>query len=303
MPPPQKLTSVAILGSGLIGTDLLMKIQRSSLLECKLFIGRSLNSPGLTKASSLGVPISDKSIDAILNNPDSCEIVFDATSARDHRRHWPVLERLGKRVIDLTPAKIGKMCIPAVNLAECLAEQNVNMVTCGGQASLPLIHLIGQTQKRVEYIEVVSSISSRSAGPATRINIDEYIETTESAIRDISGAHRSKVILILNPAVPCIDMQTTIFAKVRSPEIEPLRLAMETMVARIRSYVPGYQVILGPIVEDNRIVIMVKVEGLGDYLPRYAGNLDIINCAAIAMAEAYAQGSGSLTQEKTIHRA
>lgn len=287
----QKATPVAILGSGLIGTDLLLKIQRSELLECKLFIGRSLNSQGLAKASSLGVPISDKSIDAILENPDCCEIVFDATSARDHLRHWPVLKRLGKRVIDLTPAKVGKMCIPAVNLAECLDEQNVNMVTCGGQASLPLIYLLGKTQEQVEYIEIVSSIASRSAGPATRINIDEYIETTESAILAISGAQRAKVILILNPAIPCIDMQTTIFAKVPEPRIEPLRLAVETMVARIRSYVPGYQIILGPIVEGGRIVIMVKVQGRGDYLPKYAGNLDIINCAAIAMAEEYARES------------
>lgn len=282
---------VAILGSGLIGTDLLLKIQRSRLLECKLFIGRSLNSPGLAKASALGVPISDKSIDAILENPDSCEIVFDATSARDHLRHWPILENLGKRVIDLTPAKVGKMCIPAVNLEECLAEQNVNMVTCGGQASLPLIHVLGQTQENLDYVEIVSSIASRSAGPATRINIDEYIETTEAAIRQFSGAHRSKTILILNPAIPCIDMQTTVFAKVPEPRIEPLRLGVETMVDRIRSYVPGYQIILGPIVEGGRIVIMVRVQGRGDYLPKYAGNLDIINCAAIAMAEEYARES------------
>ena len=164
---------VAILGSGNIGTDLLLKIQRSPWLDCKLFIGRNLSSPGLTTASALGVPISDKSVEAILENPDCCDVVFDATSARDHLRHWPLLQALGKRVIDLTPSRAGKMCIPAVNLEECLAEQNVNMVTCGGQASVPLAHLIGKTQEDVDYVEVVSSISSRSAGPATRINIDE----------------------------------------------------------------------------------------------------------------------------------
>ena len=293
---------VAIIGSGNIGTDLLLKIQRSEWLECKLFIGRNLSSPGLAKASALGVPISDKSIDAILEDPASCEIVFDATSARDHLRHWPLLRELGKRVIDLTPSRVGKMCVPAVNLEECLAEQNVNMVTCGGQASLPLIHLIGKTQEQVEYIEVVSSISSRSAGPATRINIDEYIETTENAIRYFSGAQRAKTILILNPAVPCVDMQTTVFAKVPEPQLGPLTLAVETMVARIREYVPGYEIILGPIMENGRIVIMVRVRGLGDYLPRYAGNLDIINCAAIAMAEAYARHSRILNR-KEMNRA
>ena len=293
---------VAILGSGNIGTDLLLKIQRSPWLTCKLFIGRNLSSPGLTTASALGVPISDKSVEAIVENPDCCDIVFDATSARDHLRHWPLLQALGKRVIDLTPSRAGKMCIPAVNLEECLGAQNVNMVTCGGQASVPLAHLIGKTQDRVEYVEVVSSISSRSAGPATRINIDEYIETTESAIRNFSGAGRSKAILILNPAVPCIDMQTTIFAKVAEPRIELLKMAVDAMVARIREYVPGYQVILGPIVENGRIVIMIRVQGLGDYLPKYAGNLDIINCAAVAMAEAYAQnGVGPVRSHELKH--
>ena len=294
---------VAILGSGNIGTDLLLKIQRSEWLECKLFVGRNLSSPGLAKASSLGVPISSNSIDGILQDASDCEIVFDATSARDHLRHWPLLQKAGKRVIDLTPAKVGKMCIPAVNLEECLAEQNVNMVTCGGQASVPLIHLIGQTQKDLQYVEIVSSISSRSAGPATRINIDEYIATTESAINLFSGAPRSKVILILNPATPCIDMQTTIFAKVPDPRIEPLALAMEKMVATIRSYVPGYEVILGPIVENGRLVIMVKVQGLGDYLPKYAGNLDIINCAAIAYAEACAMKSADISMAQEVNRA
>jgi acetaldehyde dehydrogenase (acetylating) len=294
---------VAILGSGNIGTDLLLKIQRSPWLDCKLFIGRNLSSPGLTTASALGVPISDKSVEAILENPDCCDVVFDATSARDHLRHWPLLRTLGKRVIDLTPSRAGKMCIPAVNLEECLAEQNVNMVTCGGQASVPLAHLIGKTQEDVDYVEVVSSISSRSAGPATRINIDEYIETTESAIRSFSGAKRSKAILILNPAVPCIDMQTTIFAKVAEPRMDLLKMAVDSMVARIRKYVPGYQVILGPILENGRIVIMIRVQGLGDYLPKYAGNLDIINCAAVAMAEAYAQNSMSAVRSAEIKHA
>lgn len=285
---PRKL-KVAILGSGNIGTDLLLKILRSPLLECGVFIGRNLNSAGLSKAASLGVRISDRSVDAIIQDPDCCDLVFDATSAMDHIRHWPILQKLGKIVIDLTPAKIGVMCVPAVNLDQCLEQQNVNMVTCGGQTSIPMAYLIGKTHPNAEYIEVVSSIASRSAGPATRINLDEYIETTQNAIQSFSGCKRSKAILVLNPAVPCVDMQTTIFAKVREANLDELKTLVTEMVESIRRYVPGYQIVTGPLLENNRIVIMVKVQGLGDYLPRYAGNLDIINCAAIAAAEEFAK--------------
>lgn len=281
---------VAILGSGNIGTDLLIKTLRSPYLECTLFIGRNLQSAGMVKAHSLGVPISDQSIDAIVRDPDCCDLVFDATSASDAKRHWPILDNLGKIVVDMTPAKVGTLCVPAVNLDKCVSDNNLNMVTCGGQASIPLAYLIGQTQKNVEYIEVVSSIASRSAGPATRINIDEYIETTEKAIQTFSGCERTKSILILNPAQPCIDMQTTVFATLGgAPDMERLQSAAHAMVKTIQAYLPGYELITGPLVENGRIVIMVKVQGLGDYLPRYAGNLDIINCAAIAAAEEYAK--------------
>ncbi|MEO7212704.1 acetaldehyde dehydrogenase (acetylating) [Mucilaginibacter sp.] len=280
---------VAILGSGNIGTDLLIKIQRSEYLECVLFIGRNLSSPGMAKAISLGVKVSDQSINAIVKDPDCCDLVFDATSAKDAQHHWAILKKLGKIVVDMTPAKIGGLCIPAVNLNDAIAQQNVNMVTCGGQASIPIAYLIGQTHPEVEYIEVVSSIASRSAGPATRLNLDEYIETTEEGVRLFSGAKRAKAILNLNPANPCIDMQTTIFAKVSNPNIEALTLAVEAMVKNINSYVPGYQLLVSPIYENGRIVVMVKAQGLGDYLPKYAGNLDIINCAAIAVAEEYAK--------------
>ena len=281
---------VAILGSGNIGTDLLIKVLRSPHLEASIFIGRNLASPGMIKAHSLGVPISDQSIDAIIQDPDCCDLVFDATSASDAKRHWEILERLGKVVIDLTPAKVGEMCVPAVNLSAALEHPNLNMVTCGGQASIPIAHLIGQTQRDVEYVETVSSIASRSAGPATRINIDEYVETTERAIQAFSGARSAKAILILNPAQPCIDMQTTVFATVGSPDIGRLRAAVDVMVRDIQKYVPGYQMVVEPTLEDGRIIVTVKVQGLGDYLPRYAGNLDIINCAAIAAAEEFAQG-------------
>jgi acetaldehyde dehydrogenase len=284
-----KKLKVAILGSGNIGTDLLVKIQRSEYLECSMFIGRNLSSAGMTKAIDMGVRVSDKSINAIIEEPDSCDIVFDCTSAKDAVAHWKVLEKLGKFVVDLTPAKIGILCIPAVNLQEAIKHQNVNMVTCGGQASIPIAYVIGKTQKNIEYIEVVSSIASRSAGPATRLNLDEYVDTTELGVRTFSGVEKTKAILNLNPAQPCIDMQTTIFAKVKEANMDALKKELDVMVAQIKAYVPGYHILVNPIYENGRIVVMVKALGLGDYLPKYAGNLDIINCAAIAVAEEYSK--------------
>lgn len=282
---------VAILGSGNIGSDLLIKLMRSEYLTCSVFIGRNTSSPGLEKAQSMGVTISRIGIQEIINHPDCCDIVIDATSAVAHIGHASILKGLGKFVIDMTPSKIGEMCIPAVNLQDCLNKDNVNMVTCGGQAAAPIVYAIGQSQQDIDYIEVVSSISSKSAGPATRINLDEYIETTEEAIRKFSKCYRSKAILNLNPAVPCIDMQTTVFAIVKDPNIDALTRQVEEMVKRIQYYVPGYSLIMPPTIENGRIVTMVKVQGLGDFLPTYAGNLDIINCAAIAMAEEYAKNS------------
>lgn len=284
-----KKLKVAILGSGNIGTDLLVKIQRSEFLECSMFIGRNLSSAGMTKAIDMGIRVSDKSINAIIEEPYSCDIVFDCTSAKDAVAHWKVLEKLGKFVIDLTPAKIGILCIPAVNLQEAIKHQNVNMVTCGGQASIPIAYVLGKTQKNIEYIEVVSSIASRSAGPATRLNLDEYVDTTELGVRTFSGVDKTKAILNLNPAQPCIDMQTTIFAKVKEVNMDALKKELDIMVAEIKAYVPGYHILVDPIYENGRIVVMVKALGLGDYLPKYAGNLDIINCAAIAVAEEYSK--------------
>jgi acetaldehyde dehydrogenase len=285
----RKKMKTAILGSGLIGTDLMVKIMRSPYLECSLFIGRNLQSKGMAKALSLGVKISDQSIDAIIKDPGCCDLVFDATSARGHKEHAPVLEKLGKIAIDLTPAQVGAMCVPGVNLKDCLNLKNVNMVTCGGQASIPLAYVVGQVHKQVEYIEVVSTISSRSAGPATRANLDEYIETTERGLKFFSGAERTKAILVLNPAQPCINMQTTVLAKVAKPDLTALIPRIKEMAAVMQKYVPGYQLVVEPTFENNRILMMIRVQGLGDYLPSYAGNLDIINCAAIAMAEEYAK--------------
>jgi len=288
MSQSQKKVRVGILGTGNIGTDLLIKIQRSEYIECSLFAGRNLASPGMMKAASMGIRLSDEGIDAFIREPDICDIVFDATSAKSHLLHAPILKDLGKFVIDMTPAKIGMLCVPAVNLEEAVKAENVNMITCGGQASIPIAYAISQAHSEIEYIEVVSSISSRSAGPATRQNLDEYIATTEDGLSKFSGAYQTKSILNLNPAEPCVDMQATIFAKVKKPDISMLTKFLNSIVKDIRNYVPGYEVILGPIIENNRIVVTVKVRGLGDYLPAYAGNLDIINCAAIMMAEKYA---------------
>jgi acetaldehyde dehydrogenase (acetylating) len=288
----------AILGSGNIGTDLLVKVLRSPLLECSVFIGRNPSSSGMAKARSLGVNVSSDSIGYLEANPDCCELVFDATAAKDHKLHAPILDKLGKVAIDLTPAQVGAMCVPAVNVTECLDHRNVNMVTCGGQASIPIAYAIGKVHPSVDYIEVVSSIASRSAGPATRINLDEYIHTTELGVKKFSGARRTKAILNLNPAQPCINMQTTIFAKVDAPETDRLAAALEPIVARVRGYVPGYEVLVGPTIEDGRIVVMVRVKGLGDYLPSYAGNLDIINCAAIAAAEEFARARTPLGEAR-----
>lgn len=287
-----KKLKVAILGTGNIGTDLLIKTQRSSYLECVAFVGRSSNSAGIAKAMGMGVTCSDQSIDYIVNHHKDIDLVFDATSARDHLKHAPIFKQLGIIAIDLTPAKVGIMSVPAANMADCLSSDNINMITCGGQASIPLAYVIGQSQKDVEYIEVVSSIASKSAGPATRRNLDEYIQTTEKGIKQFSGAKNAKAILNLNPAVPCINMQTTVFAKLKNPDMPALELAVNDIVEKIKKYVPGYELIVSPFYENNRIVIMVRVKGLGDYLPEYAGNLDIINCAAIAMAEEYSKQGG-----------
>lgn len=280
---------VAVLGTGNIGTDLLVKVLRSPVLECRLFAGRNLSSPGMTKASLLGVPVSARGIDAIVERRSELSLVFDATSAMDHQKHAPLLARHGLVAVDLTPAKVGRMCVPAVNLAECLREPNVNMITCGGQAAIPLAHAIKAANPGVEYLEAVSSIASRSAGPATRINLDEYLQTTERGLEVFGGCARTKAILNLNPAQPCVHMQTTIMAKIAQPDLERTRAEVAAMVARLQRYIPGYRLVLAPMIDGRRLVAMARVDGLGDYLPRYAGNLDIINCAAIAFAEAYAQ--------------
>lgn len=284
----QKL-KVAVLGSGNIGTDLLIKILRSPYLSCSLFIGRRFDSVGMIKARQLGVTLSDKGIEAIMENPTCCDLVFDATNAMSHLYHWPILRKLGKIVIDMTPSLIGNMIVPAINLDESNHFRNVNMISCGGQAGIALAFAFIQNQNDVEYIEIVSSIASRSAGPATRINIDEYIENTEKGIRTFTKCKNVKTILILNPAKPDIDMQATISVKVKNPDLHEATQTVFDMEKKIKKYVPGYKIVVPPTLDDNRIVMTVRVRGLGDYLPRYAGNLDIINCAAVATAEEYSK--------------
>lgn len=293
-----KKLKVAILGSGNIGTDLLIKVLRSPHLECGAFIGRNLSSPGMTKAVGLGVNVSSESISYIEKNPSCCDLVFDATSANDHKAHAPIFKKLGKIAVDLTPAQVGDMCVPAVNMQECLSSGNVNMITCGGQASIPVAYALKLSHSDIDYIEVVSSIASRSAGPATRRNLDEYIHTTENGIQKFSGCRRSKAILNLNPAQPCVNMQTTVMAKVAQPNVQEFSKAFREVAVRIQKYVPGYEILVDPTVENGRIIVMMRVRGLGDYLPAYAGNLDIINCAAIAMAEEYAKNLNSVPAGK-----
>lgn len=286
---------VAILGTGNIGTDLLIKSRRSPYLECTLFAGRNFGSAGMQKANLLGVNISDRGIDSIAENPSICDLVFDATSAPAHARHWEVLAKMGKKVIDLTPAKLGVACVPAINAEACLdaGAANINMITCGGQASIPVAYAIAQLGATLDYVEVASSIASRSAGPATRYNIDEYVGATEDALLKFTGARRAKAILILNPAHPPIDMQTTIYARAQGLDVAKAVQAVGEMAAKIKSYVPGYEIIVPPTLEAGRLITTIRIRGNGDYLPQYAGNLDVINCAAVAMAELIAQRSAS----------
>ena len=293
MPDNATKFPVAILGTGNIGTDLLVKVLRSPELDCKLFAGRNLGSAGMTKATALGVPVSADGINGIVDRANEISLVFDASSAEGHLRHAPLLKQRGIVCVDMTPAKVGRMCVPAVNLSSCLTELNVNMVTCGGQAAIPIAHALATITPRAEYMETVSNIAARSAGPATRINLDEYLRTTEQGIQHFTGCSHAKAILTLNPAQPCVLMQTTIMLKTTGVDLDRCRMLVAEAVATIQKYVPGYQVLLEPTLDCGRLIVMVKVEGLGDYLPRYAGNLDIINCAAIAFAEAKARHEGA----------
>jgi len=286
-----KKLNIAFIGSGLIAIDLLIKVNRSENLECVLVAGRNYNSKGMTLAKDLGVTVSDCGIDAVLEMKSEIDLVFDATSALAHLRHWELLKDTHIKVIDMTPSKVGCEIVPTVNLEKIHACKNINMISCGGQVSIPLMHAVSEVVNEIEYVEVVSSLSSKSAGPATRINLDEYIHATENSLVSFSSAKKSKVILILNPANPPVDMQTTVSFLVDNPDMDRIRASVTDMVNRVQEYVPGYELLISPVkTDDGRIVIMVRTVGLGDYLPSYAGNLDIINSAAIAVADKVAIG-------------
>jgi len=269
--------------------DLLFKVRRSELLACSIFTGRDPESKGIQKAKEIGIRTSVNSIQAILDEPDICEIVFDTTSAKAHAIHAPILKKLGKFVIDLTPSRFGKMCVPVIDLEDGLHSENINMVTCGGQAIAPLAKALMEIHPEIEYIELVAAISSKSAGSGTRANIDEYTQTTKDAIEYYSGVPRAKALIILNPAEPPIRMHNTMYAEITNPKLEEIIRKVAEVAAHIKKYVPGYTLALEPTYENGRLTIMVEVEGQGDYLPAYSGNLDIITSAAVRVAEEYAR--------------
>lgn len=282
-----KKVSIGIIGTGNIGTDLLMKIQRSEVLECGIFIGHNPESEGIKRAKSLGIRTSCDSIKFIQDNPECCDIVFDATSAKVHLHNAPILKKLKKYAIDLTPSQAGKMCIPAINMEECLKCDNVNLITCGGQAAIPIVFAIMKVHPEIEYVEVVASIASKSAGLGTRANIDEFTQTTRDAISLFTGVKKAKAIIVLNPAEPSIIMHNTIYAKIERPKLDRVNQEIVRIASKIHKYVPGYKITLGPVAENGRLTTMVEVAGMGDFLPKYSGNLDIITCAAVAIAEEY----------------
>jgi acetaldehyde dehydrogenase len=276
---------VGIIGTGNIGTDLLLKILREPNMIPVIFAGRRLESDGIKLAQNYFVEVTDKGIQYFIDNPKCCDVVYDCTSAADAKEHAVVFESQGIKVIDLTPAKVGDLCVPSIN-PEAISGVNVNMITCGGQASMPLLHLISKHCDKLDYIEVVSQIASKSAGMATRINIDSYIHTTEMAIKKFTKCDNCKVILNLNPAEPCVDMQTTMFLKFQNINFELLVEDIYKKIKELKQYIPYYELVMPPVINDDGILVLsIKVKGTGDYLPEYAGNLDIINCAAIEVTK------------------
>jgi acetaldehyde dehydrogenase len=282
---------VAILGTGNIGTDLLMKIRsRSPKLEVALFAGIDPDSEGLARARALGIPTTTSGIEGVLAAPE-VGLVFEATSAAAHRRHAPRLRDAGKVAVDLTPAAVGLFVVPAVR-CEIGQERNVNLVSCGGQAVIPMVHAVSRVAP-LEYAETVTTIASRSAGPGTRANIDEFTVTTARGVQEVGGAPAAKSIIILNPAEPPILKQDTVYAVTREATDgetrEGILASVRDMVASVQAYVPGYRLKFDPVFDDRLITILLEIEGAGDFLPTYAGNLDIITSAAVAAGEAIAE--------------
>jgi acetaldehyde dehydrogenase len=282
----ERTITAAILGPGNIGTDLLMKLQRVPTIDVRLVVGIYEDSPGLARAREMGVESSADGVEAVLGR-DEIELVFDATSAHAHLNTAPLLERAGKRVVDLTPAAVGPYVVPSVNLAEHLDARNVNMVTCGGQATVPFVHAIDRVAD-VTYAEIVATIASAGAGPGTRQNIDEVTETTARALELVGGADEGKAIIVLNPAEPPILMRDTIFARVRNPDATAVEASVRAMVDEIRGYVPGVRLVLCES-DAELVTVMLEIEGAGDFLPRYSGNLDIMTAAAARAGQTIAE--------------
>jgi acetaldehyde/propanal dehydrogenase len=285
--------NAALIGSGNIGTDLMYKALRSDWIDPRWMVGIDPQSDGLAKARERGLNTTADGVDGLLPHleRERIQIAFDATSAYVHRDNARKLQSRGVIVVDLTPAAIGPYCVPPVNLAEHVGrrEMNVNMVSCGGQATIPIVAAVSRVQP-VAYAEIVATVSSRSAGPGTRKNIDEFTRTTASGIEKVGGAGRGKAIIILNPAEPPLIMRDTVHCLTESePDQAAIRKSVAAMIAEVQQYVPGYTLKNGPVFDDRRVSVYLEVAGLGDYLPKYAGNLDIMTAAALRTGEMIAQ--------------
>ncbi len=288
----KKLKAV-IIGPGNIGTDLLMKMKRSNWIEPVWMVGIDDTSEGLKRAREMGIKTCSTGVDGVLEHivADDVRIAFDATSAYVHAENSRKLNELGVIMIDLTPAAIGPFCIPPVNLKEHAKklEMNVNMVTCGGQATIPMVAAVSQIQD-VEYGEIIATVSSKSAGPGTRKNIDEFTRTTSRAVEKIGGADKGKAIIIINPAEPPLIMRDTVHCLTKeAPDEKAITESILNMAKEVQKYVPGYRIKNGPVFDGNRVSVFLEVEGLGDFLPKYSGNLDIMTAAALRTAEMFSE--------------
>jgi acetaldehyde/propanal dehydrogenase len=283
----------AVIGPGNIGTDLLYKLRRSAVLEPVWMAGVDQTSEGLKRARDLGIKATDEGVTGLLPHlaADGVQIAFDATSAYVHKANSDALTSRGVLMIDLTPAAIGPYCVPPVNLQEHVGkrEMNVNMVTCGGQATVPIVYAVSRVQP-VAYGEIVATVSSKSAGPGTRRNIDEFTRTTAGAVEKIGGARKGKAIIIINPAEPPLVMRDTIHCLTETePDRDRITASIHAMIAEVQKYVPGYRLVNGPVFDGNRVSTYLEVTGLGDFLPAYSGNLDIMTAAAVRTAEMFAE--------------